>query len=543
MKKITAIAARNTVSDDNQELLKKRRVCAYCRVSTDSLKQMESFETQVSYYESYIKSKTGWDYAGVFADEGISGTETGKRTEFNRMLKACELGKVDLIITKSISRFARNTTDCLEVVRYLKSFGVGVYFEKENINTLNADSEVILSILSSIAQDESRNISENVKWSIQKNFKKGEFKINTKRFLGYDMNDKGKIIVNKEEAEIVKKIYNRYLEGKSFKAIKLELEKDNIKTVLGNVLWSENTIKGILKNKKYYGDAILQKTITVSYLTKKKKKNKGQAPKYLIKCDHEPIVSKEDFLKVQDIMAKKALKYGNLFGDRDKYLQRYAFSGKIVCGNCGSVFKRRTWNSKLKSKQIVWQCSTYISKGKKYCAMKAVDDITLKAVFVRVFNKLYENKEEFFKAFIDNVQKVIRQSASCEVAFKIDREIKNINEEMKSLLRQQIKGQLKESTFDKKYVVLNEKLQVFKQQKDKLTYDDDKYKEVLKRNLEIKSFIEERKNTLTEFDDDIFENLIEKVVVITPTDLEFYFKNGMILEEKFIKKRGIKGLQ
>ncbi|OAA89077.1 recombinase family protein [Clostridium ljungdahlii] len=543
MKKIISIAARNLSFPDSGQFLRKTRVCAYCRVSTGSLKQSESLETQISYYERHIKNKSGWEYAGVFADEGISGTGMLKRTEFNRMIRACELGKVDLIMTKSISRFARNSADCIDVVRHLKNIGVGVYFERENINTLGADSELVLSILSSIAQDESRNISENVKWGIQKRFREGKFYITTKRFLGYDLNNEKQLTVNSEEGKIVKRIYREYLNGRSLKEIKSGLEKDNIKTVTGNRVWNESAIKYILQNEKYCGDAVLQKTITVDYLTGKRKKNKGEAPKYEVKEHHEAIISKEDFLKVQNIRKIKALKYGNLPENRDKYQNRYAFSGKIICGNCGAFFSRRTWNSKAKSKQIVWQCRTYINEGKSSCCMKAVDDITLKAVFVRVFNRIYEAKEDFFKRFADNIEKVLKRNEKCEDILRVDREIENISGKIKELVRKQIKGELEESTFDKRYRNLKDTLQEFKNRRNSLSYNDEKYKKLLERNKRIKKFIEDRDGIITEFDDDIFENLIEKIVAITPTHLEFHFKNGMVVEEEFIKKKGIKGLQ
>ncbi|WP_051515111.1 recombinase family protein [Fervidicella metallireducens] len=236
MKKITTIAVKNKGDIDDKKL-EKTRVCAYWRVSTDSLKQAESFEMQTIFYEDYIKKKIEWEFAGIYADQGTTGTKTDKRLQFKKMIKDCELGKIDLIITKSISRFARNTADCLEAVRYLRSLNVGVYFERENINTYGADSELILSFLSSIAQDEARSMSENVRWSFQKKFKEGKIQINTKRFLGYDLLEDGKLVVNPEEAKIVKRIFSEYLEGKSLNDIKYGLEKDKIKTATGAYTW------------------------------------------------------------------------------------------------------------------------------------------------------------------------------------------------------------------------------------------------------------------------------------------------------------------
>ncbi|WP_127837507.1 recombinase family protein [Clostridium prolinivorans] len=541
MKKITTIAVKNKGAIDDKKL-EKTRVCAYCRVSTDSLKQAESFEMQTIFYEDYIKKKIEWEFAGIYADQGTTGTKTDKRLQFKKMIKDCELGKIDLIITKSISRFARNTADCLEAVRYLRSLNVGVYFERENINTLGADSELILSILSSIAQDEARSMSENIRWSFQKKFKEGKIQINTKRFLGYDLSEDGKLIVNPEEAKIVKRIFREYLDGKSLNGIKDGLEKDKIKTATGAYTWHGSAIKGILSNEKYYGDLILQKTYTVDFLNNKKRKNKGEVPQYIVEGHHEAIVSKEDFLKVQAMMSERAAQFGNVPEIRHKYNQRYAFSGKLICGNCGATLKRRLWNSKAKSKQVVWLCKTYINEGKSSCNMKALDDITLKAVFVRVFNRL-EYKEDFAKAFTDNIEKVLKQGAKCEDAFKLDRDISNINEEIKSLVRQQIKGELREDEFDKKYIVLKKMLEDLQVRKEALNIDSNKYDEILKRTAEIKRIINLRETALVEFDDDIFEGLIEKVVVITPTYLEFHLKNGMKVEEEFIKKRGINGLQ
>jgi site-specific DNA recombinase len=479
---------------------------------------------------------------GIFADEGISGTGTAKRVEFNKMIEECKRGTVDLIITKSISRFARNTLDCLKAVRYLKDIDVGVYFERENINTKGVDSELILSILSSIAQDESRNISENVKWGFQKRFKDGKIQINTKRFLGYDLNDKGELVINKKEAKIVKRIFDEYLSGKSLNDIKKGLEKDKIRTVTGNSKWHSNSIKYILKNEKYCGDLILQKTVIVNYLTQKKKRNEGEVPIYKFENHHEPIVSKEDFSRVQEIMENRAKEYGNIPGNRSKYGRRYVFSGKIYCGVCGAVFKRRTWNSKSKNKQIVWQCSSYINEGKSFCSMKAVDDVTLKAVFVRVFNKIYDDKEHIFKTFIKNIEKVLKEDEKYGDALKIHREIESVYKNIRVFVRKQIQGEIDEETFNKSYEILDRRLKELKERKEKLDYDKKNLEEIMERTDKITAFIKEKGMALTEFDDAVFENLVEQIIVITPTHLKFCLKNGFCVEEKFIKKRGIKGL-
>lgn len=543
MKKVTTIAAKTREEIQGRPQEARLRVCAYCRVSSNSNEQMESFETQVNYYTKYINSRPEWEFANVYADGGISGTGREQRTEFNKLLKDCEHGKIDLIITKSISRFARNTADCLEVVRFLKSLGVAVYFERENINTMDAESELILSVLSSIAQEESRSISENIRWSVQKRFRQGKVRVTTSRFLGYDSDEKGELVINPAEAEIVKRIFREYIAGNSIREIKKGLEGDGVKTATGLAKWPEATLRGILTNEKYYGDALLQKTYTPDNLTHKKKRNKGEVPLYHVKANHEPIISKEEFEQVQKLMAERAAEYGNLPEYREKYARQYAFSGRIICGSCGAVFKRRTWNTKLRSKQIVWQCSTYIKEGKAQCSMKALDDITLKKVFLRVFNRLYRNKEAILKPFMENVQKALLDGLKSESAKTIDARLEDITGQMKQLIRQQIKEDVDPTVFQNEYRKLKAQLDKLREERNKIGLMDDKHEEILKRTEKIYDYLQDMEDMLTEFDDDIFGAMVEHILVISPTHLKFELKNGLVLEEKFIKKKGIHGLQ
>lgn len=543
MKKVTTIAAKTREEIQGRPQESRLRVCAYCRVSSDSSGQMESFNTQVAYYTGYINNRPEWELAGIYADGGISGTGRDQRTEFNRLLKDCEHGKIDLIITKSISRFARNTADCLEAVRFLKSLGVAVYFERENINTMDAESELILSVLSSIAQEESRSISENIRWSVQKRFRQGKVRVTTSRFLGYDSDEKGELVINPAEAEIVRRIFREYIAGKSIREIKKGLEGDGAKTVTGLAKWPEATLRGILTNEKYYGDALLQKTYTPDYLTHKKKKNKGEVPLYHVKANHEPIISKEDFELVQKLMAERAAEYGNLPEYREKYARHYAFSGRLICGNCGAAFKRRTWNSKLRSRQIVWQCSTYIKEGKAHCSMKALDDLTLKKVFLRVFNRLYRNKEAILKPFMENVQKALLDEFRVEPMKAIDARLEDITGQMKQLIRQQIKDNVDPEVFQSEYGKLKKELDKLRGERNSIGWQDDRHEEILKHTEKLYEYLQGLEDILTEFDDEIFKALVECILVISPTHLKFELKNGLVLEEEFIKKKGINGLQ
>lgn len=350
----------------------KKKVCAYARVSTDSDKQGESLENQVGYYETLVASNPDYEYVGVFADRGITGT-TENRPEFQRMLQLCREGKIDLIITKSISRFARNTAVMLETVRALKEIGVEVRFEKENINTLSGDGELMLTVLSSFAQEESKNVSDNLKWRVKKKFEQGELIINTTRFLGYDKDEYGDLIINREEAEVVKRIFNEYLSGKGAFTIAKGLNADGVPTVAGGK-WQENTILNILKNEKYKGDAILQKYYTPDHLKKGTVRNKGEVDSYYIEDNHSPIITREMWEQVQDEIERRGKAKGNVAGNTNKYKNRYPLTGMLFCSKCGATLRRRTWNSKLNCKKIVWQCSNYIKNGKDACEGTVVDD-------------------------------------------------------------------------------------------------------------------------------------------------------------------------
>lgn len=349
----------------------KKRVCAYARVSTDHEKQGESLENQISYYERLIGSNPEFEFVGVFADQGISGT-TDNRREFRRMLDLAKQGAIDVIITKSISRFARNTAVVLKRVRELKELGVEVRFEKENINTLSGDGELMLTVLSSFAQEESKNISENIKWRIRKKFEQGELILNTNRFLGYDKDKNGDLVINEEEAKIVQRIFAEYLKGKGAFTIAKDLNADEIPTITGGK-WQESTILNMLKNEKYKGDILLQKYYTPDHLKGYTLRNNGNLESYYIEDNHPPIISKETWDEVQKELKLRAEAKGNV-GNTTKYQKRYPLTGMLYCGMCGSSLKRRTWNSKLPCRKIVWQCSNYIKNGKSACPGTRIDD-------------------------------------------------------------------------------------------------------------------------------------------------------------------------
>lgn len=352
-----------------EKVLKK--VCAYVRVSTYNQSQGESFENQVSYYERILSTNPDYYFVGIFADRGLTGTKAN-REEFIKMLELAMNGGIDIIFTKSISRFARNTVDLLEVVREMKLIGVEIRFEEEGINTLSGDGELMLAVLSSFAQEESKNASDNIKWRIKKKFENGELIINTRRFLGYDKDEYGDLIINREEAKIVELIFNMYLNGSGSHRIAKKLNKKNIPTVTGSS-WDESTILDIIKNEKYKGDALLQKTYTQNHLTKLKKENRGEVDSYYVIDSHPAIVTKEVWEQAQFEIIRRAEDKGNYKGN-NKSQNRYPLSGMLYCSKCGATLRRRTWNSKLSCKKIVWQCSNYIKNGKDACSGTVIDD-------------------------------------------------------------------------------------------------------------------------------------------------------------------------
>lgn len=375
-------------------------MAAYCRVSTNQEEQLLSYENQVNFYTQYINNNSQYEFAGIYADEGLSATNTKKRENFNRMIKDCTDGKIDMIITKSISRFARNTLDCLNYVRQLKELGIGIIFEKENINTLDSKGEVLLTILSSLAQDESRSISENCTWGIRRRFEQGKVIINESKFLGYEKDKEGHLIINHKEAKIVKRIYEEFLDGNGVNQIAKDLERDRIKSFNKNNKWYGSTIESILTNEKYKGDALLQKTYTVDFLSKSREKNEGQVPQYYVEDSHEAIIEKEIWECVQ-LEFDRRRKY-----TKEYHIQSFCrnsknnpLAGKVICGKCGYVYTRKKWvKNKLGDKRLVWQCSTrYKVKGVLGCDNRHIDDDILNKAFVSAYNWLVDNKEDNIK--------------------------------------------------------------------------------------------------------------------------------------------------
>lgn len=386
-RKVTAIPAtisRYTATPINST--KKRRVAGYARVSTDHEDQTTSYEAQVDYYTNYIKSRDDWEFVAIYTDEGISATNTKKREGFKTMIADALAGKIDLIVTKSVSRFARNTVDSLTTVRKLKDEGIEIYFEKENIWTLDSKGELLITIMSSLAQEESRSISENVTWGQRKRMADGKVSFAYSRFLGLDKdNETGKIVVNPEQAEIVRLIFRLFLEGMTPHSIAAELTRRGIKTPTGKDVWNQQTVRRMLSNEKYKGDALLQKEFTVDFLEKKMKKNEGEVPQYYVEGNHEAIISPAVFDMVQAEIAKRT-KSGT------RYSGVSIFSNKIRCADCGGWYGAKTWHSTDRYRKVIYRCNRKYN-GEK-CQTLHVTEDEVKTAFVAAYNQLVTEKKE-----------------------------------------------------------------------------------------------------------------------------------------------------
>ena len=393
-KKVTIIPCDPQLAE--RDIRKKHlRVAPYCRVSTDKEEQLYSYEAQIEYYTDKINSNPDWTMVRLYADEGITGTSARKRKDFLKMVRDCQKGKIDLVITKSVSRFCRNTLDGLNYVRRLKQYGVGVYFEKENVNTLYMDNEMILTFMMSQAQAESESLSGNVKWGHRKNFQDGKVYYNYKGFLGYRRGADGRPEIDPEQAAVVRRIFSRYLLGHSVRQIVTDLMADGIKTATGKEIWHDSVIQKMLCNEKYIGDALLQKTYIADLFSKEKRVNNGELPKYYVHDCHPAIIDRETFQKVQEEIARRSSirkTSSKTKTELGKYCGKYVLSELLVCGECGSPYRRVIWTQKG-VKRVVWRCQNRLEHGKKLCKKSPTwDEQDLHAAVIGAMNELFQTQ-------------------------------------------------------------------------------------------------------------------------------------------------------
>ena len=491
----------------------KLRVAAYCRVSTDSDEQASSYEVQVEHYANFINSNSEWELAGIYADDGISGTSTKNREEFNRLIQDCMENKVDRIITKSISRFARNTLDCLKYIRQLKEKNIPVFFEKENIDTMDSKGEIMLTIMASLAQQESQSLSQNVKLGLQYRYQQGEITINHNRFLGYTKDEDGHLIIEPTEAEVVKRIFKEYLEGSSLIQIARNLEADRILTGAGNKNWAGTTVKGILVNEKYMGDALLAKTHTVDFLTKKRVKNNGIVPQYYVENSHEPIIPKTLFLQVQEEITRRA----NLKNKKGSitYSSKYALSGITYCGKCGEIYRRLHWNNRGK-KSIVWRCYSRLDKTKD-CDARTILEEDLKQVVVDGINRVFGDEGRIKDILNSNIQKILKVDNTLEVE-TIDSQLQ--------VLQQQL---LEQSSKNQDVVSIGNQIIQLKEKKQSILLSKAESNSSKQRMAEMMEFIEQVGKDRLEYDEVFVRRLVEQVMVYDE-NITIKFKSGIEIE-------------
>ena len=438
----------------------KRRVAGYARVSTEHEEQATSYEAQMDYYTNYITSRDDWIFVGMYSDEGITATNTKRREGFNQMIEDALAGKIDLIITKSVSRFARNTVDSLTTVRELKEKGVEIYFEKENIWTLDAKGELLITIMSSLAQEESRSISENTTWGKRKMFADGRASIGFKHFLGYDRGPDGEFIINEEQAVTVRYIYKRYLEGYSTYKIACELTEMGVKTPAGKDKWHPSSVMSILQNEKYKGDALLQKTFTKDFLTHKLVVNNGEVPQYYVEGHHEGIVTADQFDQVQaEILRRKGMQ---------KYSGVGCFSSIIKCGECGSWYGAKVWHSNDKYRRVIYRCNKKYGKGCK-CKTPHITEDEIKEMFIKAANELFSEKDEI----IENTKTMMEMVCNTD---DLDRELGDkvvelniIAEQMQTAIAENSRMALDQNEYERRYADLTERYNIIKADYDKIS--------------------------------------------------------------------------
>lgn len=517
-------------AEKGKRKLHQTRVAAYCRVSTDQDEQQNSYQVQIAYYTDYINSKPEWTMAGIFADEGISGTQTRNRTQFSQMIRKCRQKKMDLVLCKSISRFARNTVDCLEYIRELRSLGIGVIFEKENIDTLNMTSEFIIALYGSFAQAESESISKNVTWGIEKQFRDGKVRYNMNTVLGYRMGDDGKPYIVEKEAETVRKIFKLFIDGMSLQGIASVLEAEGAKRRNGDSKWQKGNVRSILNNEKYVGDAILQKTFTKDCITHKRVINYGDKAKYLIHDCHAPIIDRDTYNLAKQEMARRSSmckKSSKTKTDQGKYSSLYALTDILICGECGSQYRRVTWTSHG-HKLIVWRCIKRLEHGSKYCKCSpSINEEKLQNAIVTSLNTVYSGNSDFMSMIENNIGCILTEDDETGQAIvKMKTRITEIEKSRDSLVQLVTTGAVAIEASEDKFKALNDEEEYLREQ---ITILENKAQTKDELRLMLRTISDELakySDSLISYNDIAVRKVIECIKVKSKAEIEISFKDG-----------------
>lgn len=519
-KNVKVIQATSPIfSAQSQICVKKRRVAAYARVSTEKDEQQNSYEAQIEYYTRYIKSNPEWTFVDIYSDEGITGTSIKRRDGFNKMIEDALAGKIDLIVTKSVSRFARNTVDSLTTVRKLKDKGVEVYFEKENIFTLDSKGELLITIMSSLAQEESRSISENTTWGQRKRFADGVMSLAYSTFLGYKKGaNPGDMEIVEEEAVIVRRIYDEYLAGKSPGQIAKDLTADGIPTPAKKTRWHSSTVVSILQNEKYRGDAKLQKCFTTSFLNHKMQKNTGQLPIFYVSENHPAIIKPEVFEMVQEEFRRR-----EAAGGRAQCVS--IFSGRIVCADCGGFYGRKKWHSGTPHESWRWHCNNKFMK-REHCKTPTLKEQSLEDCFVAAFNSVLAQKEEIAANYAECLDAITDDSALKVRLDAIQQETADLTTLINNLLIGSSKLSGSRTEINKRYEEYMSRLEALKEEKQELS---NQISRCTAKRLLVNTFLEELNKhdaPLTTFDPLVFQATVNYVTVYNDCTVKIVFRDG-----------------
>ena len=529
-RKVTVIPPIAEMQGESRIDMRPKRVAAYCRVSTDREEQEHSFETQKAMYTEMIMMKPTWQTAGIYADEGITSTVAKKRPGFMKMIKDCRKGKIDMIVTKSVSRFSRNNLDCLMYVRELKQLGIPIIFEKEGINTIQVSSELLLTLFGALSQAESESISMNVKLGIRQSLKNGNVRFSYKTFLGYRKGADGQPEIVPEQADIVRRIYNDFLAGATYLEIAKRLTEEKVPTMGGGSRWFSERIKSILKNEKYKGDALLQKTYITDPISKRVKKNNGELPMYYVENSHPAIIERRVFDKVQEEIArragKKKVKQTGTKTELGRYSGKYALTELLYCGECGTPYRRCTWSRDGK-KKIVWRCVSRLDYGKKYCKNSpSVEESRLHNAIAAAITKKANSEEINIGGIMDHIESfgsrrdtdgiIQRQRRIAEIEKVIDDLARLNSDEAQS-------GEL-DYKFSELYAELySVKDEIEEMQSDAATLDGDMLNEM-------REVVTGLKNHPVEYDDKVVRQLIDCIKVMSADMIKICFKDGTVTE-------------
>ena len=511
-----------------------KRVAAYCRVSTKQEEQLNSYETQVRYYTDRINREPGWKLAGIYADKGITGTSMKKRDEFNKLIRQCKRGKVDMIIVKSISRFARNTLDCLKITRMLRELKVDVYFEEQNLHSIDPSSEFYISIYGSVAQSESENISHNVAWGKARSAKEGNVFFSYKSFLGYRRGADGKPEIDPEQAEIVRRIYSRYLAGHSLQQIAGDLTKDGIPTPMGRTVWQGGVVQSILSNEKYKGDALLGKTYVEDCISKKVRVNAGERPQYYVENNHPAIIDAATFARVQEEMARRASKrkvrQKGTTTEQGKYCGKYALTELLVCGECGTPYRRCTWTVSGK-KRIVWRCNSRLDFGKRYCHHSpTMEEALLQNAIMDAVLKTARIDPNILQTLKQHVQCGLDVGVGEDKSVELQIRIAQIDQEFKSLLNSVTAENQQELLTDPRIMdLMTEKPQLEKELAEYAAVEQHR-QNTASRLDNIFTILDGMKNHPLVYDDAVIRQILQCVIVESKEKIKVVFTGGMEVE-------------